>query len=386
MKCASALSTARNTESALRDVVGRTARDMAGEPADLALAFVSPHHADALGRIAEEVRVSGLGRHVIGCTGESIVGEDREVEGSAALSLWSIRLPGVTLHSRRLTPDEEGVQGWTDDSNDDDQRSVLLLADPLSFPTEPFLKWLNHDSPGLRVAGGMASAGGAPGENRLVLDGEVFDDGAVAVVLEGPVTLRTVVSQGCRPIGRAMVVTKAERNLIRELGRRPVLEVLRETFEDLTEDDRQRVRQGLHVGRVINEYQDHFERGDFLVRNVMGTDDAGGLAITDLIRVGQTVQFHVRDAETADEDLRGLLERERRERPDAQVRGALLFSCNGRGSRLFPEPDHDVGVIHDVLGRVPVAGFFAMGEIGPVGGKNFIHGFTASVVLFEDDE
>ncbi len=384
MKCASALSTVRNTESALRDVAGRVARDLEGEPADLALIFASPHHAHALGQIASEVRGRGLGRHVLGCTGESIVGENLEVEGESALSLWSIRLPGIDLHPRRLTFGEEGMRGWPDDSTDNDQRTVILLGDPFSFPTDQFLKQLNESGSGLRIVGGMASAGSSPGENRLVLDGQVFEDGAVAVALDGPLTLRTVVSQGCRPIGRPMIVTRVERNFIRELGRRPVLEVLRELFGDLSEEDQQRVRQGLHVGRVINEYQEQFRRGDFLVRNVLGTDDSGGLAITDLIRVGQTVQFHVRDADTADEDLRGLLENERKESPDARVRGALLFTCNGRGTRLFPEPNHDVNSLHEILGPIPVAGFFAMGEVGPIGGQNFIHGYTASVVLFEE--
>lgn len=386
MRCASALSTARNSEAALREVLARAQRDLSGQGADLALVFASAHHADALGKIARELRASGLGRHVAGCTGESIVGGDQEVEGAAALSLWAIQLPEVEVDVRRLEFDEDGVEGWPEAATDNDQRSALLLGDPFSFPTDQFLKALNQGSPGLRVMGGMASGGSELGENRLVLDDEVFDAGAVAVILDGPVTVRTVVSQGCRPIGRPMVVTRAERNIIRELGRKPVLEVLRAVFEELDADDQARFRQGLHIGRVINEYQEKFVRGDFLVRNVLGTDDAGGLAITDVVRVGQTVQFHVRDAETADEDLRGLLEHERNERPAAAIRGALLFTCNGRGSRLFDEPNHDISALHAALGPIPVAGFFAMGEIGPVGGQNFVHGFTASVVLFEDEE
>jgi small ligand-binding sensory domain FIST len=207
----------------------------------------------------------------------------------------------------------------------------------------------------------------------------------VAIEITGEVAVATVVSQGCRPIGRSMIVTRAERNLIRELGRRPALEVLREVFDGLDPDDQERVRQGLHIGRVINEYQETFQRGDFLVRNVMGANDSGGIAITDMIRVGQTVQFHVRDAQSADEDLRTLLENARLARPTMKARGALLFTCNGRGTRLFEEPNHDVGVVHEILGPVPVAGFFAMGELGPVGGQNFVHGFTASVVIFEED-
>ena len=204
------------------------------------------------------------------------------------------------------------------------------------------------------------------------------------MAISGGVVVRTLVSQGCRPIGRPIIVTRADRNLIRELGRRPSLEVLRELFEELPTEDQERVESGLHIGRVINEYQDTFGRGDFLVRNVMGADDTGGIAINDMVRVGQTVQFHVRDAETADEDLRSMVEGERLDRPATRVAGALLFSCNGRGTRLFPGPDHDVGVLRERYGPVPVAGFFAMGEIGPIGGQNFVHGYTASIVLFEE--
>jgi small ligand-binding sensory domain FIST len=176
-----------------------------------------------------------------------------------------------------------------------------------------------------------------------------------------------------------VLVTRVEQNLIHELGRRPSLEVFREMYETLEPEDRDLVREGLHIGRVINEYQDTFGRGDFLVRNVLGADESGAIGITDVVRVGQTVQFHVRDAATADEDLRHLLSESADIGPAA---GALLFTCNGRGSRLFSAPDHDVAVLHDSFGPIPVAGFFAMGEIGPIGGQNFVHGFTASIAIF----
>ena len=177
-----------------------------------------------------------------------------------------------------------------------------------------------------------------------------------------------------------MIVTRAEGNLIRELGRRPGAGGPPRDVRGAHAEEQGLARQGLHVGRVINEYQESFRRGDFLVRNVLGADEPGGIAITDAVRVGQTVQFHVRDAATADEDLRTLLRRPPR---PPRAAGALLFTCNGRGTRLFPGPDHDVAAVRDVLGPIPVAGFFAMGEIGPVGGQNFVHGFTASVALFE---
>jgi small ligand-binding sensory domain FIST len=204
------------------------------------------------------------------------------------------------------------------------------------------------------------------------------------VLLQGPVRLRAIVSQGCRPIGRPMIITRCQDNVIHELGGRAPLAQLQELWQTLDEGDRELLQQGLHVGRVINEYQGEFQRGDFLVRNVVGLDrQTGALAITDRVRVGQTVQFHVRDAATADEDLHELLQIDlsaHEKRPGA----ALVFSCNGRGTRLFPEPHHDARTVRAEAGAIPLAGFFAAGELGPVGGKNFIHGFTASVVLFEE--
>jgi small ligand-binding sensory domain FIST len=342
------------------------------------------HHADELDRIAAAFLEQGQTRHVLGCTGESIVGEDREVEGSPALSVWSITLPGVSIQPLRLgEPGESGI-AWAEGLENPEQCAVLLLGDPFSFQVDDFLRRINQDVRGLRVIGGVASGSQVPRANQLMLDAKSFHDGAVAVLLSGPLSIRTVVSQGCRPVGHTMIVTGAEHNVIRELGRRPALQVLHQIFQELSPDDQRRIQDGLHIGRVINEYQGSFQRGDFLVRNVMGADDSGAIQITDLIRVGQTVQFHVRDAETADEDLReSLLLAHEQARRAARPVGALLFTCNGRGTRLFDEPDHDVGVIHEVLGPIPVAGFFAMGEIGPIGGQNFVHGYTASIVLFE---
>ena len=382
MRCAAALSTTRNSQAALAEVVDKLSGSFPEAPADLIVVFASIHHADILGQLGSELTARCPARHVIGCTGETIIGDGREVEGEPALSVWAIRLPGSEVRPIRIDPSEEGldvVRGL-----DPGRDSILLLGDPFSFAPDPWLQKVNSAVPGLRVMGGMASASQAPRQNRLLLDGQVFEDGAVGVAISGEIVIRSLVSQGCRPIGRPMIVTKAERNMIRELGRRPSLVVLREIFEDLPPEDQERAQSGLHIGRVINEYQESFRRGDFLVRNVMGADDTGGIAITDVVRVGQTVQFHVRDAETADEDLRSMVEGERLDRPGSSVAGALLFSCNGRGTRLFPGPDHDVRVIQERFGPIPVAGFFAMGEIGPVGGQNFVHGFTASVVLFEE--
>jgi small ligand-binding sensory domain FIST len=385
VRCASALSTLEQTEAACEQALDRLSESLEGTGADLALAFVSEHHAEALGHLSKEIRGRGLGRAVLGCTGESIIGDDREVEGSPAIALWAARMPGVEPRPIRMVFDGANIQGWPEPGAGSPPGGGLtvLLGDPFTFPADDWLRQHNAEGSPLRVVGGMASAGRQPGRNRLVLDDEVYEDGAVAVHLDGPIRLRTIVSQGCKPIGRPMIVTKADRNLIKELGQRPAIERLREVFDELTPEDQQRVREGLHVGRVINEYQESFHRGDFLVRNVVGADDAGGIAIGDIVRVGQTVQFHVRDAESADEDLRALLADAEGEGAAAPPAGALLFSCNGRGSRLFSGPHHDVGALREIVGPIPVAGFFAMGEIGPVGGQNFLHGFTASIALFE---
>jgi len=225
--------------------------------------------------------------------------------------------------------------------------------------------------------GGMASGGTGSGETRLFLDDRVVDTGAVGVRMPG-IRIRALVSQGCRPIGNAYTVTRTERNVVHELGGRPPLERLQELVTTLSPRDRELVSRGLHVGRVIDEYKAEPERGDFLIRGVTGVDpQSGALAVADRIEVGETIQFHVRDAATADEDLRTLLEHEAE--PAA---GALLFTCNGRGSRLFSSPDHDASLVSEKLGGLPLAGFNCAGEIGPVGGKNFLHGFTASIALF----
>lgn len=384
MRCASALSTASDPDALVDDLCSRLAGVFGGKAADLAVVFATAEHAEQLGAIADCVRSRGIARHVLGATGESIIGEDREVEEGPAVSLWAIRLPGATLTPMRFRNEGDGIDTLASlvrDRPNDSGRALLLLGDPYTFPADGWLANCNGNVPGLRVFGGMASAAQSMGGNRLVLDGDIVSDGAVAILIDGPEAIRAVVSQGCRPIGRPMIVTKADSNLIQELGREPALGRLQSLYEELEPEEQELMRHGLHVGRVINEYQDTFRRGDFLVRNVLGSDDNGGIAITDLVRVGQTVQFHVRDAQTADEDLLGLLSQDR---TGAPIAGALLFSCNGRGTRLFSTPNHDVGALHETLGdTVPVAGFFAMGEIGPIGGKNFLHGFTASIVLFE---
>jgi small ligand-binding sensory domain FIST len=211
----------------------------------------------------------------------------------------------------------------------------------------------------------------------LVLGSEVFSDGGVAVVVGG-VDVTTVVSQGCRPIGDPMTITRGERHLIHELAGRPALDRVQELVASLGPGELALAQKGLHLGRVIDEHKLDYARGDFLIRSVLGADRTTlAVAVGDQIDVGDTVQFQVRDADSADEDLRELM-------ASGWGEGALLFTCNGRGTELFGEADHDAGIVSDALEGAPLAGMSCAGEIGPVGGTSFLHGFTASVALFSD--
>jgi small ligand-binding sensory domain FIST len=390
MPFAAALSTTSPTSGAWEEVCSQV-QPALPDSADLAVVFFAGHHVRAAADLARELRRRLTPRCLLGCVAESVIGQDREVEEGPAVSLWLARWPQpVAVEPFHLTlertADGPSLLGWPDalTGADPAQTAVLLLGDPYTFPTDLFLEQVGELSPGVRVLGGMASGIRGAGQCRLVHGGGVVDQGAVGVLLHGPIGLRSIVSQGCRPIGWHMVITRAEDNIIFELGGRPPLEQLKELWPTLTPQEQQLFQQGLHVGRVINEYRSDFQRGDFLVRNVLGLDkNTGALAITDRVRVGQTVQFHVRDAQTADEDLHALLQLDLQAH-DKRPAAALLFSCNGRGTRLFSEPHHDARAIHQVAGAIPLAGFFAQGELGPIGGQNFIHGFTASVALFEE--
>jgi small ligand-binding sensory domain FIST len=390
MPFAAGLSTAPTAADALLDVCSLVRKQLGGSP-DLAVLFFSVHHLESAEEIAATVRDRLEPRCLLGCVGDSIVGNEQEIERGPALSLWGakwtrpVEMSPFHLVLER-TSEGASLLGWPDALVEarPKESAILLLGDPFTLPVDFFLDQINDSHAGLPVLGGMASGVRDAGQCRLILSGDVFTEGGVGVLLQGEVGLRSIVSQGCRPIGTHMVITKADANIIEALGGKPPLAQLQQMWDELSREEQDLFQQGLHIGRVINEYQGKFQRGDFLVRNVLGLDrTSGALAITERVRVGQTVQFHVRDAATADEDLHALLRQDLRgheRRPGA----ALLFTCNGRGTRLFQQPHHDAGVLRQEAGPIPVAGFFAQGELGPVGGQNFIHGFTASIALFEE--
>jgi small ligand-binding sensory domain FIST len=377
---ASALSRHPLPTESVGEVAGELIELLGDERPDLVVCFASPHFAGAMEDMAGALRRVLEPQTLVGMTVGAVIGGGTEVEDEPAFSAFAARLERATIVPVRLaaveTPDGGAIGGWPEGV--DDHHTLLLLADPFTFPADALLERMAEDRPDLTIIGGLASAAGRPGGNRLVLDGAVHADGAVGVFFDDEVVVRTVVSQGCRPVGRPLTVTAADGQFVKELGGVPAMDRLRELVAEASEDERQLLAQGLHVGIVVDEHRVDFGRGDFLVRNVLGADrETGAIAVGDRVSVGQTLQFHVRDAAAADEDLRELL-------AGHAADAALLFTCNGRGRRLFGEPDHDAGTIETLLGPLPLAGAFCAGEIGPVGPRSFLHGFTASVALFGD--
>ncbi|MEM7229774.1 MAG: FIST N-terminal domain-containing protein [Planctomycetota bacterium] len=359
-----------------------------GDTCDLMFVFGSFHHRAAFEIAVQTLRQTVHPTTTIGVTAESVLGGDLECEGLAALSVLALRLPGLNTRVWSAGPgvplraaDHEELRDQT--HLNDDAKGVIVVADPFTTPINDVLRALSslstRDQP-VPIMGGLASGASQPGHNMLIMDDHVQTAGIVGVTLSGDVEISCVVSQGCRPIGEPHVITRGDGNTVFELSGRPATEVLREEANELNDHDKALLGRGLFVGTVINEHKAHFGRGDFLIRAVTGMDnDAGSLVVGDRIRTGQTIQFHVRDADTADEDLQLLLDLEQLNDPPL---AALLFTCNSRGSRLFHDEHHDVRLIRSRLGDVPLAGFFAGGEVGPVGQESFLHGHTACLVLF----
>lgn len=392
---ASHLAEGDNLSSVTSEAIDGCLAAMQDRPIDLALAFFSPVFGPAAGDLQRQLAQRLRPGVLLATGGEALVGMGRELEQANGLSLWTAHLPDVRLHPMHLrlhqTPDGATFTGWPTDLRDTwpADSSMLLLADPFSFPADLLVQRLNDDQPGIPVVGGMSSGGDTPGQNQLVLNESSHDEGAVAVLMEG-IRARTIVSQGCRPIGDPLIVTRSEQNVIMELGGKPAWPQLQHVLQQLANRERQMLQGGLHVGRVVSEYQADFEQGDFLIRNVLGVDEQkNAIAVGDFIRPGTTVQFQLRDHETADIELRQLLVAAAKETQFSDLgpstlasHGALLFTCNGRGQRMFPKPHHDAASLVTHLGEIPVAGFFAQGEVGPVANKNFLHGFTASIAVF----
>jgi small ligand-binding sensory domain FIST len=391
MKFSAALTTKTEAREAVEDLAQQVNSHLGYGKADLALFFVHPHFISKMDGVVATIRELTGARRLIGATGAGIIGVRKEVEQSPAMSLLAAELPGVEVTPFRVEKSDldqatgPGYWHFQLDVSPKVNPNFVLFGDPFSMPVVQLVEGLTDAYPGAPMVGALASGSRDTGDNRLILDNKVYTEGAAGVALSGNVKLRTLVSQSCRPIGEPLVVTRADKNIIFELGGQPPLAVLKDLLPNLPARDQQLAQTSLLLGCVINEYQEDFKRGDFLVRGLIGTDPrSGALAVGDWIRPGQTVQFQVRDAATADEDLRRWLDREQSCLTGAAARGGLLFSCLGRGERMYGVPNHDVGVIRQMIGGVPLAGFFGNGEIGLVGDRAFVHGFTSVLGLFAE--
>ena len=389
---ASVLTTEPDSSKAISGAVKDLLAALDGRRPDLVALFVSHHHGGAIESLGPRVAQATGARFVIGCTGEGIVGTSQEVESGAALAMWAGVLPDTELRPFAIQAVQDG-DAFTFTSlpevGDARRASILILADPFTFPASEFLERVNETLPGVPVVGGMASGGSGPGQNLLLTQDGIVESGAVGLVIEGAVEVLSIVSQGCRPVGKPFVITACKDNFILKLGGKTALQALMDMIPELSADDRTLLQKRPFIGLAIDAKKSSFDRGDFLVRGMIGIEQkVGAVAVNDSgIRMGQTVQFLVRDAASAGEDLVHLMRERASGRPSDRARpsstGALVFSCNGRGTRMFPTPNHDIGCVQTAFEtRVPAAGFFAMGEIGPVGGRNFLHGFTASVAVF----
>lgn len=365
---------------------------LGGRRPDLAAVFVSGDDPEAMAAAGLRAAECSRAATVVGCTAAGVIGGQRGVENVGAVSVWAAVLPEVTARAFHLrTVRSSGGLAVVGLPERAAEQVMVLLADPWSFPVDGFVSRSNDVLPGLAIVGGLAAGPAGRGSTRLILDDRVVDEGAVGVLLGGAVSARPAVSQGCRPVGPSMVVTAAAGSTLLELAGVPALSKLREVVAGLEPLEQELVASGLQLGLAMDEYADEHARGDFLVRGVVGADpERGALMVGDVVEVGRTVRFQVRDAETADADLRAVLADLRAAAGEGGVEGALLFSCTGRGAGLFDDvthdgPDHDVRAVRRELATSGVAGFFAGGEIGPVGGRNFLHGFTASVLAFSTE-
>ena len=382
-KIGAGLSTESDPMDAALQAFEMASASLDGAAVTLGFLFFTPHYVPHIEDILSPLLGECGAGTLLGTTTEAPIGQDREIEGQPGLSLWLAHLPETEITPFSLamqnTPDGTAMVGFPLMAST--ASAAFLIADGFSFPTQALLTSLNGDHPNLPVIGGQASGGTRPGEHVLILNDRIMTSGAVGALAVGG-SITTLVSQGCRPIGDPYVITEAEGNVIVELGGKPALDRLRESVAHLSERERERAfHNSLHIGLAIEERKTELEPGDFLIRSILQANmQTGSISVGDLVQVGQMVQFQIRDAESADFDLEMMLEIQRSSIDPA---GALLFTCNGRGQALFGEPSHDALALRTSLGDVGVAGMFCQGEIGAIGGRNFLHGYTASIAIFE---
>ena len=392
MRWASHVSERASWDEALAECAdGVTTALGAGVDPDLVAVFASPHHGGADQQLLDATRARFPGASIVGCSGAGVIGGGHEVEDAPGLSLTVGSLPDVTLRGFHLRGEDlpsadAPPEAWAERIGVplDADPAFVLLADPFTFDTDALLAGLDYAFPGAVKIGGLASGGSGPGDPQaLFLNETAYREGAVGMALFGNVVVDTVVAQGCRPIGEPMRITGAERNVLLSLDGEPPVQKLQELFERCSPRDRELVQRNLFMGIAMDPLLETVQAGDFLIRNVVGMDPQRGvLAVGAQLREGQLVQFHVRDADTSAEDLRLALASYRSAAGDRSPAGVLLFSCTGRGRHLYGQVDHDTGIFDELVGSMPLGGFFCNGEIGPVASTTYLHGYTSSFAIF----
>lgn len=355
----------------------------------LGLVFIAPRYFKQARQILEILRVHARIPLLAGCSSPSLIAGGQEIEENAGLSLGLYSLPGAELKAFHFTQEQveeaNGPGYWRMETGLDPENTNgwLIFIDPFHLDSEAWLKSWNEAYAPVPVLGGLASGDFTEQLTQVYLNGDVFEEGGIAISIGGGVQLAGVTSQGCTPIGETWTLTKVEQNVIHEIGNRPAYEVLAETFNQLSPDEQKHARGNLFVGLVVNEYIEDFHRGDFLIRNLLGADPrSGSIVVGAAPRLGQTIQFQRRSAAAATEDMNELLERTRDKLQKTTIYGGCLCSCNGRGQGMFGRANHDAELVQQRLGPMGLSGFFCNGEIGPVGERSFLHGFTASLALF----
>lgn len=388
MKWASSLSELPSLEKAVKECVASLKEQMGGTAVDLACVFVSTSFAERYEEVGLLLRRALNPRVFVGCSAGGVIGAGREVEHRPGLSVVAASLPGVVLKPFQVQDDDlpdmdASPRAWENivGVKNLERPQFLILADPFSLRADGLLMGLDYAFPKSVKVGGLASGAQQPRENALYLNELCLRTGAVGAAFIGNVEVDAIVAQGCKPIGTPLTVTDCDENILLGLNNRPPIAALQDVVNELSLKDKELVRHSLFLGLVMDPGKEKHERGDFLIRNIVGADmDKGILAVGAPLRKGQVVQFHLRDAETSAEDLQSLLSRYASGKD--RSRGALLFSCLGRGEFLYGHPDHDSRLFHEKIGPVPLGGFFCNGEIGPVGGTTYLHGYTSCFGIF----
>jgi len=392
MKWTSVIQSSASLENAITQAAREAREKLGGCVPDLGLLFVSSgfraQKADFWDILKRELNLRAL----IGCTAAGVIGGGHEVEERPAVSLTLAVMPNVTvrpfeIHQESLPDADGGPKPWRDlmGASPESKPSFLLLSDPFSIDADALVAGLDFAYPGSVTLGGLASGGAAPNDNFLLINDRISSQGAVGVTLSGDVSVEAIVAQGCRPIGEALAITAADGNILIGVNNQTPLQYLQGLYDKLPQRDQELLQNSLFLGVLMDAFNTEPKQGDFLVRNILGLDQSNGLmAVGAMLRPGQKVQFHLRDSNTSREDLQLMLSRSEAAKRGAVPgnpagTGALLFSCVGRGARLYGEPDHDTGVLKSVVGDIPVGGFFCNGEIGPVGGRTHLHGYTSSI-------